>query len=85
MAPKRARIPLWHDGDVTELVKGLGFLHYCCDCGAAHELVFEGVRGQRAKVRLFMRPRLTAAHRKRSRLKMVPRLPNPRKKSKPPQ
>ena len=75
MAPNHPKIPIWHDGEVTELVQGEGFLHYCCSCGECHELVFEGTRGKRARVRLHMRPRKTAAMRKRYRLPMVPRKP----------
>ena len=73
MAPKHPKVPIWHDGEVTELVLGEEFIHVCCDCGANHALVFEGTRGKRAKVRIFLRPKLTAAYRKRARLKMVPR------------
>jgi hypothetical protein len=51
---------------------------YCCECGAAHRFAFEGTRGKMARIRVHVRPRLTAAYRKRARgLPMVPREDKP--------
>lgn len=67
------KIKLWADGEVVELVKGEELVNFCCDCGLAHALVFEGTRGKRARIRQHLRPRMTASYRKRARLKMVAR------------
>ena len=66
-------IRIWYDGEVSELPKGEEYVLYCCQCGQAHALVFEGVRGKRARIRLHLKPGLTSRYRKRARLPMVPR------------
>ena len=75
MAPKHPTAPprsyTLVDGDALLLEKGVGQLLVCCECSLVHELVFEGVQRKRAVVRMHLRPRLTAAYRKRARLKFV--------------
>ena len=66
---------VWHDNEVSEFTEGEEFVEFCCDCGLAHAYVFEGLRGNRARIRIHLRPVLTREYRKRTRLKMVRRKP----------
>ena len=68
-----SRVRVWHDGEVSEFPRGKGYIVYCCDCGLAHEFVFEGVRGDKARISVRGKPRLTASYRKRARLPMTAR------------
>ena len=78
MAPTRPtkslpRVSALEDGQPWRLRVGKVAPWFCCDCGLVHDITLVEAENGVAVVRLTQRPRMTAAYRRRARLKMVPK------------